>query len=339
MLSCSAYFAAEHAGFMGQRITSSYQAPWWLSSANLQTILPTFIRKRPSLDFTWERLELKDGDFIDLAWYPRPQAPLVLVMHGLEGSLNSHYAPTLVQALHTAGFSVVFMLLRGRGRDPNRLASSYHSGASADLAEVLAQLQARQQMPAAVVGISLSANLLLKYLGETAAQSGLKAAVAISAPFQLAVCAKKLEHGFSKAYGQYLLKQLKQSYLEKFKLIRSPLTVDLDAIHTLYQFDDQVTAPLNNFANATDYYQRSSCAQFLGNIQTPTLIIHALDDPFMRPSIVPTPEQTSASISLEITEQGGHVGFITGRAPWKLRYWLDERVPAWLSSQLLESAL
>lgn len=338
MVSCSAYFAAEHWRVMGQGITSSYRAPWWLKSPHLQTILPTLIRKRPRLDFTWERLELKDGDFIDLAWYPRPHAPLVLMMHGLEGSLNSHYAPTLVQALHLAGFSVVFMLLRGRGLEPNRLAKSYHSGASADLAEVLTQLKARQQMPAAVIGVSLSANLLLKYLGETGAKTGLKAAVAISAPFQLAVCSKKLEHGFARVYGQHLLKQLKASYHTKFQHLPEPRPIDLEALETIYQFDDQVTAPLNNFVNAADYYQRSSCAQFLGQIQTPTLIIHALDDPFMRPSIVPSVAQTSASVSLEITEHGGHVGFMMGSTPWNLRYWLDERVPAWLRSQLLEPA-
>lgn len=331
-------FCGRTLAFMGQRITSSYRAPWWLKSPHLQTILPTLMRKRPQLDFTWERLELKDGDFIDLAWYPRPQAPLVLMMHGLEGTLNSHYASTLVQALHQAGFSVVFMLLRGRGLEPNRLAKSYHSGASADLAEVLAQLQARGQMPAAAVGISLSANLLLKYLGETGNRSGLKAAVAISTPFQLAVCAKKLEQGFARVYGQYLLKQLKDSYRTKFQRLAEPKPLDLNKLTTLYQFDDQVTAPLNGFANAADYYQRSSSAQFLGKIQTPTLIIHALDDPFMRPSIVPSAEQTSASVRLELTEHGGHVGFIRGRVPWKLRYWLDERVPTWLRSQLLETA-
>ena len=322
---------------MGQQIHSSYQAPWWLKSPHLQTILPTLLRKRPSLAWVWERLELNDGDFIDLAWYPRPQAPLVLMMHGLEGSLNSHYAATLVQALHTAGFAVVFMLLRGRGREPNRLAKSYHSGASADLAEVLAQLQARGQLPAAAVGISLSANLLLKYLGETAATSPLKAAVAISAPFQLAVCAKKLERGFARIYGQYLLKQLKASYRKKFKQLAAPTPVDLSAIQTIYEFDDQITAPFNHFVNATDYYQRSSSAQFLGKIQTPTLILHALDDPFMRPSIVPSPEQLSPSVSLELTKHGGHVGFMTGRVPWKLGYWLDERVPAWLKAQILDS--
>ncbi|WP_298609295.1 hydrolase [uncultured Thiothrix sp.] len=322
---------------MGQRINSSYRAPWWLKSPHLQTILPTLIRKRPQLDLTWERLELKDGDFIDLAWYPRPQAPLVLMMHGLEGSLNSHYASTLVQALHQAGFSVVFMLLRGRGLEPNRLAKSYHSGASADLAEVLAQLKARGQMPAAAIGVSLSANLLLKYLGETGANSGLNAAVAISTPFQLAVCAKKLEHGFARVYGQYLLKQLKNSYRTKFQSLPEPTPIDLTALSTIYQFDDQVTAPLNGFANAADYYQRSSSARFLGKIQTPTLIIHALDDPFMRPSIVPSAEQTSPNVSLEITEHGGHVGFISGRVPWKLSYWLDERVPAWLRSQRVDA--
>ena len=308
---------------------SNYQAPVGLRSAHVQTLLPTLLRKRLDLPLRWERMELADGDFIDLAWYARSQAPLVLVMHGLEGSLRSHYATPLMQCLYEAGFSVVFMTLRGKGREPNRLPRSYHSGASADLAEVLQQLTERHQQPFAAVGISLSANLLLKYLGETGIKAKLSTAVAISAPFQLELCAKRLTEGFSQVYNRYLLNHLKASYREKFLRIRSPLAVDLASIKTLYQFDDTVTAPLNGFKDANDYYHRSSCKPFLKKVAIPTLVIHALDDPFMYPSIVPNQAEVSDSIQLEISKHGGHVGFMNAQG-----FWLDKRVPDYLIQQL-----
>ncbi|MEZ5448007.1 MAG: alpha/beta fold hydrolase [Thiolinea sp.] len=164
---------------------------WWLPSRHLQTIWPSLLRPRHRFTPHWECLELDDGDFLELAWHPRPASPLVLVIHGLEGSLQSHYAGNLLEALHAGGFSSVLLHLRGCGRTPNRLPQSYHSGKTADLREVLNQLQQRGQLPAAVIGISLGGNLLLKYLGEEGADSPLQTAITISVPFQLAACARQ----------------------------------------------------------------------------------------------------------------------------------------------------
>ncbi len=125
---------------------STFRPAWWLRSPHLQTLWPVFLRRRVQLPLQAERMELSDGDFIDLAWYPRADAPLVLVIHGLEGSLQSHYVQTLLQALQQAGFASVFMHLCGCSGTPNRLPSSYHSGRTADIAEVLAHLQHTQRM-------------------------------------------------------------------------------------------------------------------------------------------------------------------------------------------------
>jgi uncharacterized protein len=313
---------------------STFRPAWWLTSPHLQTLWPVFLRRRVQLSLQHERVELADGDFIDLAWHLRPNSPLVLVIHGLEGSLQSHYAQTLMQALHQAGFASVFMHLRGCSDTPNRLPSSYHSGRTADIAEVLAHLQQTHRIPDAAVGFSLGGNLILKYLGETAAHSGLSAAVAVSIPFQLQECACKLERGFSLIYGRYLVGKLKGSYRRKFSQMASPLQVDLDKLTTLFNFDDQITAPLNGFAGAEDYYTRSSSRQFLQNIQTPTLIIHAADDPFMYPDTVPTDAMLSDSVTLELTTHGGHVGFVGGRAPWQAEYWLEQRITEWLRTRV-----
>ncbi len=321
---------------MGKIINSAFKPVWWLHSPHLQTIWPSLFRKPADFTPEWERVELDDGDFIDLAWHRRPEAdaPLVLMMHGLEGSLESHYAGNMLAALHDAGFSSVMLHLRGRGREPNRLPQSYHSGATDDLRLILKHLEQKGQAPQAAIGVSLSGNLLLKYLGEEGENCPLKTAVAVSVPFQLRACSKKLRAGLARIYGLYLLNKLKDSYRKKFSKMASPLAIDINNIKNLWQFDDLITAPLHGFKNAEDYYRQCSCTQFLPNIATPTLIIHAQDDPFMTPDIVPAREEMSEHVTLELTQFGGHVGFIESYSDGKLNYWLEPRIVAHLQHEL-----
>ncbi len=312
---------------------SQFTPPWWLKSSHLQTIWPTLMRKRRPFQGDWEQIELMDGDFIELAWMHNA-GPLVMLLHGLEGSLQSHYAVPIMDALHQKGFSVVFMHLRGCSRTPNRLDRSYHSGATEDLSEVLQRLRQRNQPVSAVIGISLGGNLLLKYLGENSSTSGLRAAVAVSVPFYLDRTARHLQQGLAKIYQQYLLRKLLSSYRRKFCNRSNPLQVDLSAINTLFDFDDRITAPLNGFEGADDYYQRCSAIRYLKGIETPTLIIHAQDDPFMPQGTTPTKEHLGSGITLELSRQGGHVGFIQGQLPWKAEYWLESRISNYLLTQL-----
>ncbi|MET0068125.1 MAG: hydrolase [Candidatus Thiodiazotropha sp.] len=319
----------------GRIVSSGFRPAWWLRSAHLQTIWPSLLRPRRPLEVGWERLELSDGDFIDLAWR-RSQGPRVLVIHGLEGSLESHYAFALLRALEQAGFCPVFMHLRGCGREPNRLARSYHSGATEDLAEVLQQLEARGERPDALIGISLGGNLLLKYLGEQGAEALTRTAVAISVPFQLKTACRHMQQGVSRIYGRYLLDKLTRSYRAKFRDREAPLDIRLEEIRSIYEFDDRITAPLNGFEDAEDYYQRCSCSGYLKDVLTPTLILHARDDPLMTPEVVPGAEQLGPGITLELSAGGGHVGFIGGPVPGFPRYWLEQRICEYLSQQLLK---
>jgi uncharacterized protein len=310
---------------MGEIRASSFRPAWWLQGAHAQTIWPTLFRPRPPLTLRRQRVELTDGDFIDLSVANR-SGPAVLVVHGLEGDLRSHYAAATIAALASAGFRPVFMHLRGASGIPNRLPRSYHSGATEDLAAVIEHLAQAPEGPAvAAVGFSLGGNLLLKHLGESAAP-GLQAVAAISVPFVLRDAMLRLGLGASRFYQRHLLARLKASYKVKFDHIPSPLSVDLDAIFDFFDYDDRITAPLNGFSGAEDYYARCSARPFLSGISTPTLILHAADDPFMFPHTVPAASELGPGVTLTLARHGGHVGFVCGLFPWRPRYWLDGQV-------------
>lgn len=313
---------------------AGFRPAWWLRSAHLQTLWPVLMRRPRRLALECERVELADGDFIDLAGCGPATGPGVLVIHGLEGSLESHYATPLLEALSRAGYRALFMHLRGCSDEPNRLARSYHSGASDDLREVLAYLRRQGRAPRAAVGFSLGGNLLLKHLGETGPDSGLDCAAAVSVPFRLDAAVQRMETGLSRLYGRYLLDRLKRSYRRRFRHRPSPLDLDIHRVRSIREFDDRVTAPLNGFAGAEDYYRRCSAAAFIATIVTPTLVLHARDDPFMYPDTVPARADFGPGITLEVSEYGGHVGFVSGRLPWRPVYWSERRILGWLGEQL-----
>jgi hypothetical protein len=316
----------------------SFHPPFWLRNPHIQTLWPKLFRRRPSLPLRYERLELADGDFIDLAWVVGGSGPVALVLHGLEGNLRSHYALPVMATLLRSGMQPVFMHLRGCSGEPNRLPRTYHSGAIEDLAEVLALLQAGNRPVAAAIGFSLGGNLLLRYLGTTGNSSLLTAAVAVSVPFVLADAARRLEQGSSRLYQHYLINRLKRSYQQKFTAMPSPLRVDLDRIRTLWEYDDRITAPLNGFTGADDYYARCSSFGFLTDIVTPTLILHSTDDPFMYPHNVPRPDQVGPGVHLAIQSRGGHVGFIDGPWPWRIGCLIDRLAPAFFRTHLRVSS-
>ncbi len=315
-------------------IKSTFKPAWWLSNPHLQTLWATLFRSLPKLDLKETRLELDDGDFVDLALTAINDKPIVVILHGLEGSLDSHYVRPLIKALDDAGFGVCFMHFRGCSNELNRLPRSYHSGDTEDLQSIISYLQNEyQQGVFAVVGFSLGGNVTLKWLGEQGKQASVKTAVAVSVPFQLAHAGDRLEKSFSRVYQKHLIVRCQKKYKQKFKSQTSPLKLDVEKLNTFYQFDDQVTAPLHGFEGADDYYQQCSSRQFLQQIKKPTLILHAKDDPFMWEHSVPDEDELSPAVQLELSEHGGHVGFIGGKHPFATQYWLDNRIVEWLNAQ------
>lgn len=315
----------------GSVVESEFRPAWWLKNPHLQTLWPVLFRWRPRTSRKRERVELPDGDFVDIDWAGQGER-CVLVLHGLEGSSSSHYARGLLSSLARRGFRAGVLHFRGCSGPLNRLARNYHSGDTADLAYVVSRIVADHAGKSLfLVGFSLGGNVLLKWLAETGADAPVDAAVAVSVPFSLAEVASRLERGASRLYQWRLVSALKSKMRRKFAARPLPGGLkNFAAARTFHQFDDAVTAPLHGFAGADDYYRRSSCAPLLIRVRRPTLIIHALDDPFMRPGVVPQTSDLSPHIRLELSSRGGHVGFVAGVVPGRARYWLDNRIPDYL---------
>jgi predicted alpha/beta-fold hydrolase len=311
------------------RIRANHFKPaWWLPGPHSQTLWPYLFRRRRKLKLKEERLELPDGDFIDLCWTDNEFGPLVVVFHGLEGNIKSPYANAIMARIHKMGWRGVFMHFRGCSRDVNRLDRSYHSGDTADIAYVIETLNSRfPGVPIITAGYSLGGNAMLKYLGERASDTAVCAAVAVSVPYQLHDSAESLSTGFSRLYQWRLIRSLKNKIRRKFQGRQAPFDMNrLETMDTFYLFDDNITAPIHGFSGADDYYTKSSSLQYLSDIKVPTLLLHALDDPFMTKASIPRHENLSNRVILEISERGGHVGFVGGILPWKAEYWLETRM-------------
>jgi len=321
-------------------ITESEFIPaWWLRGAHAQTVWPTLMRADIELTLRPERLELWDGDFVDLAWSDQglsSKSPLVILLHGLGGNIQSAYVKGLLNACNLRGWRAVLMHFRGCSGEPNRLARSYHSGDTDDLDFLLRTLEQREpDTVKAAVGISLGGNVLLKWLGEHPDQSYIQASISVSAPLELRMAANHMVRGVSRLYQYWMLKQLHQHVRDKVKRSRLPIQLSqLDQWNCFWSFDDNVTAPLNGFSHVHDYYIHSSSRYYLNSITTPTLILHAEDDPFMPTTVLPSASELSPVVSLELSKQGGHVGFISGNMPGRAEYWLDQRVPAFFQDYL-----
>jgi len=325
----------------GKIIKSSFKVPSWAKNRHIQTIWPRFIQKRLPLSYEMERLTLPDDDFVDVAWGPKPQetSGIVVLFHGLEGSIKSHYANDMMAQLSVNGWQVVMMHYRGCSGVPNLKARAYHSGETEDPSFFLDWLQAKfPSIPKVAIGFSLGGNMLLKLLGENPAQKWLNAAVAISSPLKLAECAKSINQGFSRVYQKYLLNSMKATlrkkmeYIDYRKLIQ--LTkYDVDSMTSFAQFDQKITAPLHGFSDAEDYYEKCSAYHFLSAIHCPTLVLHSIDDPFMNHLVVPKEEELARNVTVELSERGGHVGFMQGSI-LNPTVWLHERVKRFISDVL-----
>ena len=305
-------------------VPSTFRAPFFLRNGHVQTILPVLLPRRVRAPFIRERLELPDGDFLDLDWLRRGAKRLAILAHGLEGSSTQQYIRGMAAALAAAGWDALAYNFRGCSGEPNRLPRAYHSGETEDLRAVIAHA-ARDYSTLVLIGFSLGGNVILKYLGEAPPHASLRAAAAICAPIDLAACARKLDQ---ERGNRLYLRRFILSLVEKIeaKATLFPDIVDATGVHrlrTFEQFDDRYTGPLHGFRDALDYWTQCSARQFLPRITLPTLLLQPRNDPFLAPEAYPWPEaEASGQLYLEAPDSGGHVGFLDlrhGLQPWSER--------------------
>lgn len=320
----------------------TYRPAWWVPGGHAQTLWAKFFRQRTPLNARLERLNTPDGDFVEVyRTEAAPGAPRLLLLHGLEGTVRSHYVSGFFREAARRGWGADLLIFRGCGDEPNTAPRFYHSGETTDLGFVVERV--REQYPRAPLvfaGVSLGGNVLLKFLGEAGenASEYVAGAVAISVPFDLERGARFIGRGFSKIYDRHFLRSLRRKALDK--LTRYPRLFDRDALiraKNIYDFDDAVTAPVHGFADAHDYYSRSSSIRFLDGIRVPTLLLSAVDDPFLPSEVldeVRSIADSNSALHLEFTPHGGHVGFIGGRVPWKPFYYAEWRACDFLASQV-----
>lgn len=308
---------------------AAYQPPAFFRNAHLQTIYPTLFRRTPLSTTRRERIETPNTDFLDLDWSEAPQhGRLAIITHGLEGHSRCSYCQGMAAALRRAEWDVLIWNFRGCSGEPNRKLQSYHSGATGDLQLVLDHVFAGGGYERiALVGFSLGGNLTLKYLGDqgSALDPRIRSAVALSVPCDLASSAKQLECWQNRLYMDRFMRSLRAKVRQKAIHYPGELNLTgLSKIRTFAEFDDRYTAPIHGFKDADDYWTRCSCLPVLNQISIPTLLINALDDPFLTPKCYP--HQAAARnphFHLKTPTYGGHLGFVEFNKANE--YWSERR--------------
>jgi predicted alpha/beta-fold hydrolase len=311
-----------------------YSPAWWIPGGHLQTLWgKLFRRQQPAKTFV-ERWDTPDGDFLEVhRLRATPGQPRLLLLHGLEGTVRSHYAQGLLNEAERRGWGADLLIFRSCGSELNRTKRFYHSGETSDAAFALERIS--REFPTsrlAIAGVSLGGNVLLKLLGEkgTDLPAQLAAAAAISVPFDLARSSKRINRGFSRFYQRFFLDSLRRKASEK--AMRFPDLArqeQITAIRTLEDFDNLITGPLHGFGDAQDYYRRSSSLPYLEHIRLRTLLLSAVDDPMLPPEVLDDVRKVARenpALHLEFVAKGGHAGFVAGFWPWRPFYYAEYRV-------------
>jgi len=305
------------------------------------TMWGKFVRKRELPDVEYERIRTPDGDEITLAAPATPSSgPVLVLLHGLEGGVRSHYVAGIWNVARRKGWQPRLLLFRTCDGRLNSARRTYHSGETTDLDFVIRRLTGEHpDRPIVLAGVSLGGNVLLKWLGEQgeSVPSQVRAAIAISTPYDLAQSSRAINSGFARLYQWNFLRSLKRKAGEKLAQYPDFCSRErVESLDTMWAFDDQFTAPLHGFRDAGDYYERSSSIRFLTNIRRPTLLLSAFDDPFHTPKVLREVETLGAAnpfLKLEFHARGGHVGFVGG-APWRPAYYVESRVGSFLENYL-----
>jgi predicted alpha/beta-fold hydrolase len=305
-------------------------------------------REIPPAPVTVERWPTPDGDHLTVHRLAGdPEAPMLVILHGLEGGPHSQYAQGLLHEARRRGWWATLVVWRtcDRQHPVNAVRRAYHSGETTDTTFVIARLTTEApHRPIGLVGISLGGNVLCKWMGEhgDALPPQVRGGVAVSVPYDLARASAHIDQGFSRVYSKFFLKTLIAK--TEAKLERFPDLVDraaLTRIRTLWDFDDVVTGPIHGFTDARDYYTRSSALHFLAGVRRPLLLLNAENDPFLPRAVLDDVREVARAtpaLHVEFPRHGGHVGFIGGPHPRSAFYWMESRALDWLEPHVRTSA-
>ncbi len=322
--------AVTHNAAMLSAVSAEFVPPRWLRNAHLQTFWPTLLRRNPGIQAERIAIATPDDDELEADWWrgADPGNRLIVLSHGLEGSSRSKYAIGLAQAARASGWDVLAWNYRGCGFRMNRAFRLYHSGETRDLATVI-KWGAERYGRIALAGFSVGGNVTLRYLGEApdSVHPSVERAIAFSVPCDLGASARQLARPPNRIYLVRFMRELKRKIV--LKAAQYPGRLDLSRLREardFVTFDDYFTAPMFGWGGADEYYANASSAPVIGAIRVPTLVVTALDDPFLTPACLP---RATATVRVELPQFGGHVGFVDFRDPAG-RYWSERRALAWL---------
>ena len=318
-----------------------YSPAWWIPGGHLQTLWGKLFRRQAAAPTVLERWDTPDEDFVEVHRLKAARgAPRVLLLHGLEGTIRSHYAQGLLNEAARRGWGADLLIFRSCGSEPNLTRRFYHSGETTDAAFVLDRISREHPTsPLAIAGVSLGGNVLLKLLGErgTDLPPQLKAAAAISVPFDLSRSSRRINRGFSQFYQKFFLGSLRQKAQEKAERFPDLAPAHrISRLRTLEDFDNLITGPLHGFLDAEDYYRKSSSLPWLERIRINTLLLSAVDDPMLPPEVLDEVREVARrnpNLHLEFAKKGGHAGFIAGSWPWRPFYYAEYRVGEFFAEQ------
>jgi predicted alpha/beta-fold hydrolase len=311
-----------------------YLPPWWARNGHFQSIYPSLFRKIDADFYTRERIETPDRDFLDLDWSRNSNRRLIILSHGLEGHSRRPYVLGMAKTAINNNWDVLAWNFRSCSGESNKTLPTYHSGQTKDLHLVVEHAISHGYQEICLIGFSIGGNKTLLYLSRDAAivPSEVTAAVTFSVPCDLRSSSKQLALAKNKIYMKNFLVSFKDKLKEKKKAFPNDLDIsDFGRIKTFYDFDSRYTAPLNGFASAEDYWYESSSGRYLDQLNTQTLLISALDDPFLSGQCYPyETAKANAKLDLETPRYGGHVGFMGFNKDGV--YWSEERAIHYLNS-------
>jgi predicted alpha/beta-fold hydrolase len=322
-------------------VSKPYSPAWWIPGGHLQTLWGKLFRRQPPAPTRLLTWETPDGDFLELHRIDAERkAPRLLVLHGLEGTIRSHYAQGLLNEAAQRGWAADLLIFRSCGSQLNRTKRFYHSGETGDVSFVIDRIVSEfPDTPLALAGVSLGGNVLLRYLGERDGRlpEELTASVAISVPFDLARSSTRINRGFSRLYQRFFLNSLRRKAREKAVVFPDLAPGDaIEGLRTLADFDNLITGPLHGYRDADDYYSRASSLAVLKDIRLTTLLLSAVDDPMLPPEVLDEVRhiaRNNPALHLEFTGRGGHAGFISGSIPWRPFYYAEYRACEFIAEQ------